>query len=101
MFVVTQFFTYIFYKIFKKSKNSEKQQKSKKNMFFNIFASFLAFSVSSQKNLKFQRSLERVRLLTHYILKSPIFLIQVDVNKKNPKKKSNLQKKRKKLRDQV
>jgi hypothetical protein len=72
-------------------------------MFFNIFASFLAFSASSQKNLKFQRSLERVRIFTHYILKAPIFLIQVDVNKKNPKKKekTNLQKKRKKLKDQV
>ena len=72
-------------------------------MFFNIFASFLAFSASSQKNLEFQRSLERVRIFTHYILKAPIFLIQVDVNKKNPKKKekTNLQKKRKKLKDQV
>jgi hypothetical protein len=59
-------------------------------MFFNIFASFLAFSASSQKNLKFQRSLERVRIFTHYILKAPIFLIQVDVNKKNPKKKRKI-----------
>jgi hypothetical protein len=57
--VVTQFLTYIFDKIFKKSKNSEKQ-KNPKNMFFNIFALFLAFSASSQKNLKFQISLERV-----------------------------------------
>jgi hypothetical protein len=46
-------------------------------MFFNIFASFLA---SSQKNLNFQRFLECV------ILKSPIFFIRVDVDKKNPKK---------------
>jgi hypothetical protein len=46
---------------------------------------FLAFSTSSQKNLNFQRSLEHVRLLTCYILKSPIFLIRGDVDKKNQK----------------
>ena len=63
-----------------------KNNKNPKNTFFNIFASFLTFSASSQKNLNFQRSLERVRLLTRYILKSPIFLIRVDVDKKNPKK---------------
>jgi len=51
-FVVTQFLTHLFDKIFEKSKNSEKQRKSKKNV-FNIFASFLAFSVLSQKNLNF------------------------------------------------
>jgi len=61
----------------KKSKNSEKTTKIQKICFFNIFASFLA---SSQKNLNFRRFLERV------ILKSPIFLIRVDVDKKNPKK---------------
>jgi hypothetical protein len=59
--VVTQFFTHLFDKIFEKSKNNKKQQKSKKYVFLNIFASFLAFSASSQKNLNFQRSLERVR----------------------------------------
>jgi hypothetical protein len=49
--------------------------------FFNIFASFLAFSASSQKNLNFQRSSECIR---------------DDVDKKNSKKqeKSNLQKKK-------
>ena len=64
--VVTQFLTHLFDKIFEKSKTSEKQQKSKKYVFLNIFASFLAFLASSQKNLNFQRSLERVRLLTRY-----------------------------------
>jgi hypothetical protein len=63
-----------------------KKNKNPKKYVFNIFASFLAFSTSSQNNLNFQRSLERVRLLTRYILKSPIFLIQIDVDKKNPKK---------------
>jgi hypothetical protein len=66
MVVVTQFLTHVLINFQKKSKNSEKQQKSKKNKFFNIFALFLAFSASSQKNLNFQRSLERVRLLTRY-----------------------------------
>jgi hypothetical protein len=50
--VVTQFLTHLFDKIFKKSKNNEKQQ-NPKTTFFNIFASFLAFSASSQKNLNF------------------------------------------------
>jgi hypothetical protein len=72
IYVVAQFLTHLFYKIFEKSKNNE----NPKNMFFNIFALFLAFSASSQKNLNFQRSLERIRLLTRYILTSPIFLIQ-------------------------
>jgi len=50
--VVTQFLTHLFDKIFKKSKNNKKQQ-NPKTTFFNIFASFLAFSASSQKNLNF------------------------------------------------
>jgi hypothetical protein len=80
-----------------------KNNKNPKKYVFNIFAYFLTFSASSQKNLNFQRSLERGRLLTCYILKSPIFLIRVDIDKKNPKKKekSKFTKKRKKLRDQV
>jgi hypothetical protein len=59
--VVTQFLTHLFDKIFEKSKNNKKKQKSKKYVFLNIFASFLAFSALSQKNLNFQISLERVR----------------------------------------
>ena len=55
-------------------------------MFFNIFVSFLALLTLSQNNLNFQKSLKRVRLLTRYILKSSIFLIRVDVDKKNPNK---------------
>jgi hypothetical protein len=49
-----------FDKFSKKSKNSENIENKKYICFFNIFASFLAFSTSSQKNLNFQRSLERV-----------------------------------------
>jgi len=37
-----------------------KNKKNPKNMFFNIFALFLAFSASSQKDLNFQRSWECV-----------------------------------------
>ena len=40
--------------------------KIQNNMFFNIFVSFLAFLASSQKNLNFQRFLERIRLLMRY-----------------------------------
>jgi hypothetical protein len=53
-------------------KFSEKIQKIAKNIenpkkyIFNTFASFLAFLASSQKNLNFQRHLERVQLLTRY-----------------------------------
>jgi hypothetical protein len=57
MIVVTQFLSHLFDKIFEKSKNSEKQQKSKKIHFFNIFASFLAFSASSQKKIKIFKGL--------------------------------------------
>jgi hypothetical protein len=37
-----------------------KNNENPKNTFLNIFASFLAFSASFQKNLNFQRSFERV-----------------------------------------
>jgi len=64
--VVTQFLTHLFDKISGKFKNSEKQRKSKKIHFFYIFASFLVFSASSQKNLIWQRSFEHVRLFTRH-----------------------------------
>jgi hypothetical protein len=48
----------------------------------NIFASFLA---SSQKNLNFQMFRTR-STFNALFLKSPIFLIRVDVDKKNKKK---------------
>jgi len=41
----------------KKPKNSKKTMKPPKKCIFDIFASFLAFSTSSQKNLNFQRGL--------------------------------------------
>jgi hypothetical protein len=49
-FVVTQFFTHVFDKFSeKKPKIARKNNENPKNMFFNIFASFLAFSTSSKK----------------------------------------------------
>ena len=51
-----------FDKFSEKSKNREKQWKSKKICFWYIFIVL----ASSQKNLNFQRSWERVRLLTRY-----------------------------------
>jgi hypothetical protein len=75
VFFVTQFLTHLFDKILEKSKNSEKQRKSKKYV-FNIFASFLAFSALSQKNLIFQSSFESVQLFTLHLKKSLIFLIE-------------------------
>jgi hypothetical protein len=65
--VVTQFLTHLFDKISRKFKNSEKQRKSKKiRFFFYIFASFLVFSASSQKNLIWQTSFEHVQLFTRH-----------------------------------
>jgi len=45
---------------FLKNPKIMKNNKNPKNMFFNIFALFLTFSSSSQKNLNFQRSWERI-----------------------------------------
>jgi len=55
-----------FDKFSEKSKNSEKHIENPKKYIFNTFASLLAFLASSQKNLNFQRHLERVQLLTRY-----------------------------------
>jgi len=60
---------------FEKSPKIVKNKENKKKYVFNIFASFLAFSTSSQKNLNFQRSFERDRSFTRRFLKSLIFLI--------------------------
>jgi len=83
--LLPNFLPIFFIKILENQKITKNNENPKKYV-FNTFASFLAFSTSSQKNFNFQRSLERVRLLTCYILKSLIFLIQVDVDTKNPKK---------------
>jgi hypothetical protein len=48
----------------KKSKKGKKNNENPKICIFDIFASFLAFSTSSQKNLNFQMYLKRVQLLT-------------------------------------
>jgi hypothetical protein len=64
MNVATQFLTHIFDKFLEKNKKKAKNNENPKIYIFYIFASFLAFSTSSQKNLNFQRYLERVQLLT-------------------------------------
>jgi len=51
---------------FLKNPKKAKNNKNPKIMFSNIFASFLAFSTLSQKNLNFQKYFEGVQLLTHY-----------------------------------
>jgi hypothetical protein len=56
--------TQVFDKFSEKTKNSKKKYENPQKMHFDIFASFLAFSTSSQKNLNFQRYFERVQLLT-------------------------------------
>jgi len=61
---------------FLKNPKIAKNKENPKKYVFNIFASFLAFSASSQKNLIFQRSFERVRLFKRHFLKSLIFLIK-------------------------
>jgi len=60
--VATQFLTHVLINFHKNSKIAKNIENPKKYI-FNTFASFLA---SSQKNLNFQRYLERVQLLTHY-----------------------------------
>jgi hypothetical protein len=47
-----------------KIEKEKKTMKTPKKCIFDIFASFLAFSTSSQNNLNFQRYFERVQLLT-------------------------------------
>jgi hypothetical protein len=63
--VATQFLTRVLVNCQKNPKIA-KNIKNPKNTFFNIFASFLAFSALSEKNLNFQRSFERVRLFTRH-----------------------------------
>jgi hypothetical protein len=64
--VATQFFTHVLINFQKKIPKIAKNNENKKKTFFNIFASFLSFLASSQKNLNFQRFLEHVQLLTRY-----------------------------------
>jgi hypothetical protein len=61
--VATQFLTHVLIN-FQKNPKIAKNIENPKKYIFNIFASFLAFLASSQKNLNFQRSFERVQLLT-------------------------------------
>ena len=80
----------------KKSKNSKKNENPQK-LHFDIFALFLAFSTSSQKNLNFQRYLERVQLLTRKFYDHWFFLLRLHWYwslLKIQKKNQNLQKKK-------
>jgi hypothetical protein len=63
--VATQFLTHVLI-IFQKNKKIAKNIENPKKYISNTLASFLAFLASSQKNLNFQRYLERVQLLTRY-----------------------------------
>ena len=51
--VATQFLIFVLINFKKNSKIAKNIKNPKKNMFFNIFASLLAFSASSEKNFKF------------------------------------------------
>jgi hypothetical protein len=72
-----------FDKFSEKSKNSEKQRKSKKILFFiYICIVFIIFSIDS-KEFKFSKAFGTRSTFNVLFLKSPIFIIQVDVDKKN------------------
>jgi hypothetical protein len=51
MIVATQFLTHVFDNF---SEKNQKKMKTPKKYIFDIFASFLAFLTSSEKNLNFQ-----------------------------------------------
>jgi hypothetical protein len=53
--VTTQFLTHVLIFFQEKNPKIAKNIENPKNIFFNIFASFLEFLTSSQKNLNFQR----------------------------------------------
>jgi len=95
-----------FGKFSEKSKNIKKTSKIQKNTFFNIFASFLAFSASSKKEFKFLRVFRTRSTFHASFLKSLIFFIESTmillVFKEHKKIKKKIKfTKRKKLRDQV
>jgi hypothetical protein len=63
--VAIQLLTHVFDKFSEKIKKiAKKNNENPKKCIFDIFASFSAFSTSSQKNLNFQRYFQRVQLLT-------------------------------------
>jgi hypothetical protein len=62
--VATQILTHVFDKFLEKKITKKKNSENPKKYIFDIFALFLAFSTSSQKNLNFQKYFERVQLLT-------------------------------------
>ena len=54
--VAIQFFIYVLINFKKNSKIAKNIKNPKTNIFFNIFASLLPFSASSQKNFKFSKN---------------------------------------------
>jgi hypothetical protein len=87
--LLPNFWLTFFIKFSKKSKNSEKQEKIQKNTFFKyIYIVFFIFSIVS-KEFKIFKIFETRSTCNALFLKSPIFLIRVDVDKKNPKNKKN------------
>jgi hypothetical protein len=62
--VDTQFLTHLFDKSFEKNPKIAKNNENPKKYVFYIFASFLAFSTSSEKEFKLSEVCERVQLFT-------------------------------------
>ena len=63
--VATQFLTHVLIN-FQKNSKIAKNIENPKNTFLKHLHGFLAFLASSQKNLNFQRYLERVQLFTRH-----------------------------------
>jgi hypothetical protein len=64
--VATQFLTHVLINFQKNSKIAKNIENKKKIRFLIYLHRFLAFLASSQKNLNFQRYLERVQLFTRH-----------------------------------
>jgi Na+/H+ antiporter NhaD/arsenite permease-like protein len=87
--VVTQFLTHVLKQIVEKSKNNEKQQKNPKNSFLKyICIIFSIFSIVS-KEFKFLKIFGTRSTFNVLFLKSLIFLIRGDADKKIQKKRKN------------
>jgi len=98
----TQFLTHVLIN-FQKNPKIAKKTKIQKNTYIYICIVFSIFSIVS-KEFKFSNVFGTRSTFNVLFLKSPIFLIQVYVDKKNKKKirkKNQIYKKRRKLRDQV
>jgi hypothetical protein len=84
--VATQFLTHVFINFQKNPKIAKNNENPKKKLFFiYICIVFSIFSIVS-KEFKFSKVFGTRSTFNVLFLKSPIFIIQVDVDKKNPKK---------------